>query len=296
MITSRQKANPGEQVLFLGHAEKYPKLIAEFTKNILHHDRVFFVTERDYSLTESYLEEFKEGINFEEPFYLEGKIPTQQEFQDLMKVLGDLPDIPVILNTHAEWGEKILRTAETLVKGVTFISPPSIVSSEDFSKFGSENSGNELFLIADPVDAMNHKVTVDLRRFKSENKFWNEATSDPQYVKRCLDVVEIIQHALDTAKPDKNSLKFRSNIAGALSTLTDSLLPRANELYKFDKEGRIIHEATFIHHANGVQQSYPFQLSSDYIVIPNVVIGIELINVSNFNPSENSLKQIFSTG
>ena len=290
-------ADPGNQALFLGHADPYPEYVTAFVKDILGHDTVQFVTEKRYRLKDYFIAEFKErGIDYGEPIELDGEASTL-DIQGVLDSVVRHPDVPVVLNTHYKWGEGILNVAESdsAVRGVTFVGPPAVISGANMDDFGGGGSGNEFYMIADPVDALTHKVTTDLRRFKRETSFWEDSTSDPEYVKRCLDAVEIIRYALDFdgKREDEESEDRRKRIASALGALIKDRLPGQDDLYVFDEGGRVVHEATFVHHANGTKQSYPLQLNSSFQPIDNIVVGIELLDVSDLDPEANSFKADF---
>jgi hypothetical protein len=290
-------AEPGPQTLFLGHADTEPPYIVAFVKEVLRSERVHFVTEADYALRRQFETAFKDKHIHSVLHSLEGK-PDPDRVDRLFRDLAHDPqNLPVVLNVHSSWGDMIIKHAESDIENrFTLIAGPSVVSRSTIGNFG-KTTGNTFYLITNPMDALPYKIRVDLRRFMQEDPMWEDHANNALYIKRCLDAVEIIRHALKDADVrhvlQSGRNQARQTLARSFAKLRNETLPGHHDLYSFDSEGRLHLEITFIRYARGTRQSNPWQLNTEQKRIPNTVVGIELLSISDLDPASSSFKADF---
>lgn len=292
----------GKNAIFIGYEDTVPGKAVNFSKNILENQKVIFVTETEYELSAKFMNEFRqtgtEKITLSVKSHdATNKAEAKNLFYNLDIELARwdrLQSRPVvILNTHSNWGSKVMRHIDTQHTGVDIIAGPYAIEWRDPYKFGFRENGNRLLLFTYPSDAVSKKVYDDEKNIRLNHPGVLKERAQ-LFVKRCLDAVSIIRGIVLDKDTNKSPLLraaftkfFREKFAERKH------LRVQDELYIFDGHLLLSDERTFEEHFNGKISSYPQQLDSQNQETFNISFGMELINVSNVDMETRSFNAVF---
>ena len=183
------------------------------------------------------------------------------------------------MNTHSAWGDEIIHTLNRLKDlndGVLFIGSNYMMTPELIE---SKDRNNKVILMTDPNDAVTNQVYKDLR--KISNQFEGYPVSSI-YIKRCHTAIEILQGFIKYETNHGNTLKFtRDAVSAYFKTLIGGFHIGEQDLYRFDKNLLLMGDVSFVQYADQLVTSYPQQLNSKGVLIPNVTFGLDVLNISN---------------
>jgi hypothetical protein len=299
----KQAADFANCVVFLGHDDFAPETIANFSTKVLDEKRIIFITEEDYAATGVFDEKFKNAATEVTRFGVKSSKVEPNESEVLFKNLDSeleqwrqrQEQPAVVINTHAEWGSRIIKHLDEMARGVTIVGGPYISDSSNISNFGQNNNGNRLIMHTSPVDVITNKLYYDLKDITVSDPEATGILNVQLFVKRCLDAVSIMRGVF-TADSGKG---FRSDISRVdfINFFQKRLVANdyigKYDLYSFDENLLLSEDKTFEEHIQGEHSSYPKQLNSQGDVIPNVYFGIEIINISNIDISSRSFHADF---
>ena len=303
-INADKQANDfGNNAVFLGHDDYAPRTIANFSTNVLDDRRIIFITEEDYPATAVFEKEFKNAATEVARFGVSSSKVEPNELEALFKNLDSeleqwqqRQDKPTfVINTHAEWGAKIIKHLDESASGATIVGGPYISNLSSVNDFGQNKNGNRLIMHTSPVDVVTNKLYYDLKEISVSNPEVTQILNAQLFVKRCLDAVSIIRGVFT----DVSGQSYKPTISEAdfINFFQKRLVANdyigKYDLYTFDENLLLSDDKTFEEHIQGEKTSYPKQLNSRGEVIPNVYFGIEIINISNIDITSRSFHADF---
>jgi hypothetical protein len=314
----KQDVDYYNNVVFIGYDDDVPEKIANFSKKILRQNEIIFVTEKSYAFqTKRFLEEFKNSAIettprevssakvdkdeqkrlFEE---LDGDLKHALANRDaLQKAHGDaLPKRPaVIINTHAKWGEEIIRHINASFKGIDIVGGPYIVNQPQPAEFGPNNN-NKLIILTYPGDSATKKVYDVLNniKFKNPQLTANSMQSSQLFVKRCLDAVSIIRGVFYDNYPQRSTISREDVIKFFREKLASKYIVRRDDLYSFNENLLLSDERSFEQYFQGEVLSYPEQLGSEGEPISNIDFDMNSLRITNIDVKNRSFHADFVYG
>jgi hypothetical protein len=299
--------NYDHNVVFIGYDDDIPKKVVSFSKRILKNDDVVFITEQNYQLKNRFIDEFKQlGIETEASTLqvADAKFSDAEKttlFTELDALLAkkkqDNMTPVIIINTHGDWGNEIIKHIDSENTKLNILGGPYIVNWSKYRKgtFGQNNHMNKLIVLTYPSDAVTNRVHNDLLKIKTLNP---EVSMEGEqlWVKRCLDAVAIIRGALiDRSTQLQKSGINRNDLTTFFSEqLAARQMPTQDDLYTFDADLFLADRRGFEEHSQGDVSSYPEQLNTKSEKgIPNIFFGLDNITVSNIDLEHGSFHADF---
>ncbi len=288
----------GPQVVFTGNNDYLPGEINSFITKILNKRDVLFISEEDYPLHKSFLENFsKNGINVQKTFTIRNNVQDKNAAFDsltlsLKEAFHKNPGLKsswIVINLHHEYGQKLLNYIETEHSGLHLIGHAYITKSIGNFKFGKQN-GNELILINNPTDAVSKKIALDMEKFKTDAPSLFGQSPSPMFPKRCYDAISLINHYFSL---HKNTFPDRDAYLNYFSNLRNSIVKTDQELYYFNEKNELIPDLYYVQYQDGKLYSYREQLNKKGDVIPNLIAGMEIIDLYNLDVGTNTFQADF---
>lgn len=294
----RNYLNYGPAAVFTGSQDNLPYDITNFLTKILKVKKINFISEKDYTLHESYLEAFKSsGITINKMFLTEGKKFKAEDsskfYQEFISYYQSNPkevDTWTIFNFHVDIGNNLLQFIDknfTQFKGLghAYIVNPSLIKT-----FGNKNN-NQLIIVSYPTDALSQPLYHDIKKIKLTHPELLENPNHPLFVERCWDAVEIIKNKFEF-HGDTTQLS-KKDFVQYFSSLPNTTVKEEDEIYIFDSTNTVIPELTFSEYSGGNFHSYPLQLNEKREVIPNLFFGMEIVDIYNIDVDANSFTSDF---
>lgn len=278
----------GHNVVFVGGDDHLPRELVTYLSEVLQPPDLLFITEAKYDLTarfRHFLAESKLSIEtLEVPDHRHSTVDEERLFAEIRSALNGRRDRTILLNVHADWGTRILQFLGSECFGATILGGPYITGAEQVESFGENRNENTLLMVTRSTDTASSRVFQDIRRFKHRHpEVLDGRWQSPLFVKRCVDAVEIMRAALLS-----QTQPTRAKFAGFLRGLRGATIRGRNDLYTFDDEMILAKEMTFEARRRGQVRSAPRQLNAKLEVIPNVSFGLDIINMGDIDPDNNS--------
>lgn len=291
-------ADFGPQAVFTGNNDYLPAEINSFITKVLAKKEVIFISEEDYSLHANFLDDFKKnGIAVKKMFTIKNSAPNKQlAFDSLVAALdaevkkdSSLRETWVVVNLHNEYGQKLLNYIDAKHTNFHLIGHAFITQTVGNSKFG-KHSKNELILINSPTDAVSRKIAMDLDKFKKADPLVFLKTVSPMFPKRCYDAVSIIENYFNL---NKDTIPGRTEYKDYFSKLRTTTQKTSDELYFFNEKNELIPDLYYVQYKDGKLFSYREQLNKKGQVIPNLIAGMEIIDLYNLDVGTNTFQADF---
>ena len=286
----------GPTTLFLIDYQHDINSISAFAKKILQVDTVDFISENDVVLHEHYLKSFQQfQLQPSEIITYQGQQNINQA--DSVALFSKLQDHfvngnrqhnrVVLYNSHFMWGNEVMAFLNKHLVNSKFLSwsVPQPEYIEDLK------NGNQLILHHKPQFSVSEPVYLkyrDLLKEDFEVFKWNGAASLMEDLRNTTDIlhnfVGSVESAADITAP---------NMAQYLEQVSSRTTLGQNDIFTFNQEGQLIREKTFtVYSENGISY-YPYQLSSDFSIVPSLNLGIDLQSVYDIDLNSNSFKADF---
>jgi hypothetical protein len=291
-------ADFGQQAVFTGNNDYLPSEINSFISKVLNKKEVIFISEEDYSLHKSFLADFeKKGIKVKKMFTIKNSAKDKQlAFDSLANAIdaevkkdSSIKKTWVVVNLHNEYGQKLLNYVDAKHNNFHLVGHAYITQTVGNFKFGKLNS-NELILINNPTDAVSRKIALDLAKFKQEDPKVFLKTVSPMFPKRCYDAVSIIGNYFNL---NKDTVPGRREYVDYFSSLRNTTQKTTDELYYFNGKNELVPDLFYVQYKDGRLYSYREQLNKKGEVIPNIVAGMEIIDLYNIDVGTNTFQADF---
>jgi hypothetical protein len=291
-------ADFGKQAVFTGNNDYLPAEINSFLTTILKKKEVVFVSEEDYSLHNSFLADFeKNGIKVKKMFTIKNSAKDKQLAFDSLAAAIDaevkkdssIKKTWVVVNLHNEYGQRLLNYIDAKHTNFHLIGHAFVVQTVGNFKFG--NQGNELILINNPTDAVSRGIALDMEKFKKDDPSIFQKFSSPMFPKRCKDAISIIGNYF-TQKND-TIIPNRTEFINYFSSLRNTNQRSIDELYYFNGKNELVPDLYYVQYKDGKLFSYPEQLNKKRERIPNLIAGMEIIDLYNVDVGTNTFQADF---
>lgn len=281
--------------IFLNPNDPQPMYMVQFIKKALRANSVGFITEEDYKPHHIFTRLLRsDTINYQTLAQLSQKDYTNNNevsVEDSLKFIRALDknlrsstDSVILLNTHAGYGNialRYLKTAEISPKVFIGFLQSVTLGQEEMEAITRKGhtiiqleSENETF----PIELYRHQQHF---RKKFPDRFFTHKNID-QYIWRCYDAVNILEAAL------KNKVEDRAGARDFFHDLVGRKLAEHNQLYQFDSSLILTKTPTFNQIHNGKWRSCPIQINSLGNAIPNLRVGLDIIDINEIDVRNNS--------
>jgi hypothetical protein len=305
MVADQNRRNFGKNAIFLQPNDPQPNFLVQYVSKVLDAKRIGFVTECDYQLHERFMESiFKEKLPYEWVCLWEkgnkrnSEVPRDSVVvmrRNLRKLLSQPEPSVILLNTHTGYGDSIMRFLETAeFRNKTFVGVTTSLPDAELEKISQEK--NHTFIRLEPGDeALPIEVYRDKEFIKEKfpNPFLKKGEENDKEriekdksaensVRRCFDAMNILEAALLAGCKD------RSSLLAYFKNLADRKVSIYNELYAFDSLLILKKEPNFEQVREGRTRSCSIQINTDGDTIPNLRVGIDVIDINDIDVRKNT--------
>lgn len=287
----------GNNAIFTGNNDHVPLDEIFFLKKALKQTKINFISEMDYPIHETFMEEFrKNGVEVAHTITLNGKTFSHKDsirlFEDLKKIyaIEENQKTVTIINTHAKIGNLLISYLDKNYNKLKLLGHNYIVDIDRLKNFGAHNK-NSLILISHPTDAISKQLSVDIEAFTKSYPQYFDYANNSLFVKRCLDASMILKNRFQHQKDTSSCTK--KDFIDYFHALRGQSIKEQEDLYEFDSLLTMLPELYFVEYGGGKLSSYPLQLSMEREVIPNLFFGMEIVDIYNIDINSNSFTSDF---
>ena len=281
--------------VFLNPNDPQPMYMVHFIKEVLKARSVGFITERDYkphkiftALLDSNAIAYHTIAELSESDYLANNNVSREDTLKLLRTLDrnlrNSPDSVLLLNTHAGYGNLVLQyLKENKVPGKTLIGFLQSVTVQPEEMAQITNRGHTII----QMEGENETFPIELYRNQQvfQNQFPAEYFSHKnvaQYLWRCFDASNILEVAL------RENVQDRAEAVAFFRSLRGRKVAERNQLYQFDSSLIMVKTPMFNQMKNGKWRSSPIQINSLGKAIPNLRVGLDIIDINEIDVRNNS--------
>ena len=286
---SADRNTPGfGATLFLEPNDAQPLYLIKFIKDVLKQHSVGFITEPDYLLNERFkalrcepecslaftpLAQMEQKV-YEKDAQMKGDAVAREIAGQLDRNLESCRDSVILLNAHSGLGNQVFRYFQrNSVSPKTIIGLPGVTNLPDsvldlITRRGHTiitlENNNDIFpreLYENELDLRNSPDTVFMKK-----NYRNQ-------LRRCFDAMNIVETALQKGN------YHRASLADYFLGLKGQKLSFANQLYEFDTALILRREPSFSQRTRGKNRNYPVQINVDGRPIPNLQVGLDIIDI-----------------
>lgn len=284
----------GSQAIFTGNNDLLPGELNAFLKKIVHAKDVVFISEEDYALHDHYLTAFqRDSIQVAATFTIRSKATDKDAAFDSLRTAIDkafkenlaLAKKYIVINLHYQYGTRLLNYFDEHYTHLHMIGHAYIFQtvSTDILK----NNGNELILISNPTDAVSKKIALDMDEFKKEKPEVFQNMVSPMFPKRCQDAMSIINGYFQSKQA--TSLN-RESMRSYFRSLSNTILRTENDLLYFNQNNELLPDLYYVQYKEGRLYSFREQLNSRKQAIPNIICGMEIVDLYNIDVTTNTFQ------
>lgn len=281
--------------IFLSPNDPQPMYMVRFIKEALRARSVGMITEFDYkphktftqlldsdSIEYHILDSFSQNIYKNNNQLPADSIPLR--LQKLERALRQSTDSIILLNTHSGYGNVALRhLIKANLPGKTFIGFLQSTNLQPDEIEAITRKGHTLIMI----ETENETFPIELYRNKQQfvkklpAHYFKHKNAD-QYVWRCYETMNILESALH------KGVKNRSELSSYFRNLRGKKIAQRNQLYQFDSTLILTKTPMFNQASKGKLRSCPVQINSQGKAIPNLRVGLDIIDINEIDVRNNS--------
>ncbi len=288
----------GRNAIFLDPNDPQPNYLLKYIKSVLKAKKIGYITETDYLLHGKFQKVIEQEhlpcdtiIKLKQSDYVNNnEVPkniADALERNLQAVLSDPDQKVILMNTHSGYGNVIinfLQKTKIDLSGKIFIGLPGITNLsetalEDISvrkkvtiiRYESSNEAPPFELYQD------NKL---LRKQHPIHLFSNKGMENMLH--RCYDAMNILEIAL------QKGIKHRYQVRDYIKGLKNKKITILNELYEFDSVCILRREPSFNQVQDGKTRSCPTQINTSGQPIPNLRVGIDVIDMNEIDIKKNT--------
>lgn len=311
LSADQNKLDFGDNAVFLSPSDPNPGFLVQFIDTVLSTKHIGFVTECDYLLHNRFTESMnKIGMRYDsvclwQRSYIRNREVPGDSVAVMKRALRKLFNQPgtevILLNTHAGYGDSIMRFLEQERLPVkTFVGIQTSLTDKELEKITRERGHTFIRLVNDenlmPLEVYQEKKVIKAKYPNPFIKKDNENTSDAEKelqrererqadltLHRCYDAVNILETALRAGASNRaqTAAYFRNKLKNRKVALL-------KDLYVFDSLMILKPEPNFEEIKDGNTQSPLIQINSAGEPIPSLRVGIDIVGVSDVDVRRNT--------
>jgi len=287
----------GNNAVFLDPNDPQPFYLIKFIKEVLKAKRIGFITETDYLLHKRFSAHIK-GNNLpcdtlvqllQSRYVNNSEVPKDDALaleRNLLREFSKPEPSVILLNTHSGYGNLVMRFLQK-TRGLphkTIIGLPGVT---DIGDHEIEQITRERGHTVIRFDNSSEALPLEVYRFKKDltkkfpAKFFSQSGTDNS-LRRCFDAMNIFETALLTGETE------RGGLVRYFQKLKNRKIAILNELYEFDSTCILKKEPTFSETESGKTRSCPTQINTSGTSIPNLRVGIDVIDINEIDVKKNT--------
>ena len=295
LSADQNKLDFGRNTVFLNPNDPQPMYMVQFIKKALKVNSVGFITETDYKphyiftdLLDSLDISYDILASLKQADYTNNNEVSAADslklIRNLEKNLRTSPDSVILLNTHAGYGNIALRHLLHMdIPDKVFIGFLQSLTLSPEEMEAITKKGHTII----QLESENETFPIELYRNQQQfhkkipPKLFSHKNVD-QYIWRCYDAANILEVAL------RNKVKDRAGASVFFKSLAGRKEAVHNQLYQFDSSLIQSKAPTFNQMHNGKWRSCPEQINSKGDIIPNLRVGLDIIDINEIDVRNNS--------
>lgn len=298
MSADQNRLKFGKNALFLQPNDPQPNYFVQFIQQVLKNNNVGFVTECDYLLHNLFVESLeKNALTYDsvclwQRSYIRNReVPADSVVvmeRHLRRMLSQPEPRVILMNTHTGYGDSIMRFLQrTDLPPKTFVGISTDLTDAELEHISTQR-GHTFIRYAAGDDALPEAVYLDKkevgRRFRKPfvNRDPKRIRQSENQLRRCYDAMNILEIALRAGCYD------RSSLLQFFKGLENRKVAIADELYAFDSLLIQRKDPSFEQVQDGKTRSCPTQINVDGEPIPNLRVGIDVIDINDIDVRKNT--------
>ncbi|TNE58971.1 MAG: hypothetical protein EP344_09465 [Bacteroidetes bacterium] len=291
----QNKLDYNGNALFLSPNDPQPMYMVRFIKEALKVNSVGFITEFDYKphqiftdLLDSNQIRYNTIASLSQYDYRNNNQVDRSDslalIRSLERNLRTSTDSVILLNTHAGYGRIVFQyLKENDIPGKVLIGflqsivvdPAELeaISMKGHTIIQLENE-NETF----PIEL--YRRQQQFRQYLPPEYFTHKNTDN--YLWRCYDATNILEKSL------RKGVRSREGLVEFFRELRNRKIAERNQLYEFDSSHILIKTPMFNQISRGKWRSCPVQINSRGMAIPNLRVGLDIIDINEIDVRNNS--------
>ena len=299
LSADQNRENFGGNAIFLQPNDPQPNYLVQYISEIEKEKSVGFITECDYLLHERFLESMRSnGISCDsvclwQKSYIENRdLPgdtVKSMQQQLDRLFAGNRHRVFLLNTHGGFGDEIIRYLDNnpAVRNKVFVGISTSMSDAQLEQVTLRSGHKFIRLVAEdealPASVYNDKKEIALRYpkpFKTVDR--DKITEADNQLHRCFAAINIFRAALQDDKHARDSILYY------FKGLKNRKINIENDLYSFDNWLILKKAPSFEQVDKGKTRSCPSQMNTEGKVIPNLRVGIDVIDINDIDVRKNT--------
>lgn len=305
LVADQNRRDFGKNAIFMQPNDPQPNYLVQYVGKVLRAQNIGFVTECDYQLHERYMESITQaGLEYnwvclwEKGNRRNSEVPRDSVAvmkRNLRRLLSEPEPSVILLNTHTGYGDSLMRFLETAeLRSKTFVGVTTSLTDPELEKISREKG--HTFVRLDPGDeALPMDVYRDKKAIRAvfPHPFLKEGEEEDREkrekdrsaensLRRCFDAVNILETGLRAGRYD------RTGLLGYFQSLPGRKVSLFNELYEFDSLLILKNEPNFEQVQEGRTRSCPIQVNTNGDTIPNLRVGIDVIDINDIDVRKNT--------
>lgn len=287
----------GNNAVFLDPNDPQPFYLIKFIQSVLEAKRIGFITETDYLLHRRFsalIEENKLPCDtmiqlLQSRYVNNNEVPkayAEALERELLREFSKPEPSVILLNTHSGYGNLVMRFLQK-TKGLppkTIIGLPGVtnIDDQDLEQI-TRDRGHTIIRFDNSSEALPLEVYLFKKELtkKFSSRIFSQRGTDNS-LRRCFDAMNIFETALISGKTERNGL------LDYFQKLRNRKIAILNELYEFDSACILKKEPTFSQTESGKTRSYPTQINTSGTPIPNLRVGIDVIDINEIDVKKNT--------
>ncbi len=297
MSADQNQLDFGNNAVFLDPNDPQPFYLIQFIQKVLEAKKIGFVTETDYLLHGRFSSLIAENklpcdtlVQLLQSRYVNNnEVPSDYAEvleRNLLREFSKPEPSVILLNTHSGYGNLVMRFLQK-TKGLphkTIIGLPGVTNIGDHElEQITRERGHTVIRFDNSSEALPLEVHLFKQALskKYPAKFFNTRITDNS-LRRCFDAMNIFETAL------KNGKTERAGLVDFFQKLRQRKITILNELYEFDSTCILKKEPTFSQTESGKTRSCPTQINTSGTPIPNLRVGIDVIDINEIDVRKNT--------
>ncbi|MCC6461396.1 MAG: hypothetical protein IT260_13055 [Saprospiraceae bacterium] len=281
--------------LFLSPNDPQPMYMVRFIKEALKVRSVGYITEYDYkphriftALLDSNQVEYHTLASMSQESYRgSNQVPSADSLRlvrSLDHQLRNSPDSVILLNTHAGYAGIVLRyLKDSDLPGKVLIGFLSSTNLKPEELETLTRKGHTLIYLESENETLPLELYRNQQAFRKKfpAQYFSHKNTEA-YLWRCFDLANILGNAL------RSGVQDRAGLSAYFGNLRQGKIAEHNQLYQFDDKLIMTKTPTFSQVSNGKWRSCPVQINSLGKAVPNLRVGLDIIDINEIDVRNNS--------
>ncbi|MBV6441956.1 MAG: hypothetical protein DYG98_02675 [Haliscomenobacteraceae bacterium CHB4] len=288
----------GNNAIFLEPNDPQPFYLVNFIQKVIKAPSVGLITENDYLLHQQFEKVFRQYklpcdtlLKLRQRALVSNQVPPQDTpgvILQIRRALASTNQELILLNLHSAYGNLVVRALQEARRGEirpkTIIGISGAINLKDPELQALTKEKGHTILRYETVEEVLPEEVYHLKeRIEKQfpKKFFRVRTADNSLL-RCYDAMNIFETALRADKTQRGAL------VRYFQKLIDRKVTIFNELYEFDSTLILKREPTFNRIQSGRTRSYPTQVNTAGEPIPNLHVGIDIVDINDVDIRKNT--------